>query len=538
MPATDTFPSSVKRLAPVRGPRFPSARLAQIVLTFAGTGLMVGLFAASVVTWTPLAVFALVLVCVSAAWISGGAATALIGALWPLPRLVEPPAGWVPARQSVVLMTLCGEDSASAAAYLASLHTGLSRARMGTNTRIVVLSDTGDAALIDQEEADLKPLIRKGTISYRRRLINHGRKPGNIADWVRRSSAGISHMLVLDADSRMSVSRIRAMIWQMEQHPKLGLLQAGIALLPGRSRFGRHQRLSARLLSPNFLRGFTAWTGSSGNYWGHNALIRLSAFRSAMDLPVLKGRAPFGGEILSHDFVEAAWIRRAGWAVEVEPGFSGSAEDAPQTLQAFSRRDRRWCQGNLQHIGVLGVPGLHPVSRVHLMLGIISYLAAPIWLSLLFLLTSGAVSLEGAAPLLPVAVLLLMPKLCSLPQRLANARTTHRRKLVRRAFVSELVASAVLAPIIMVRQTGAVIAVLLGQDCGWKRQSTRRIDGVHGVLGRVAWSIPVGVPEAAVSLVLCALAILTGTGLALWLMPVILPLLLAPLIVPFMDAPA
>lgn len=531
MSAINTYPVAAKALVPLPQPHFLGARLAQMVLTLAGTGLMVGLFAVSVVAWTPLAFLALALVCISAAWISGGAATALIGALLPVPRAVEPPSAWAPTRQTAILMTVCGEDSASVAAYLASLHAGLERTGMDESTQIAVLSDTSGAANIAQEEADLASLIGQGAISYRRRQINEGRKPGNIADWVRRSSAGISHMLVLDADSRMSLSRIRAMTWQMEQHPKLGLLQAGIALVPARSRFGRHQRLSARLLSPNFLRGFTAWTGSTGNYWGHNALIRLAAFQSALDLPVLKGRAPFGGEILSHDFIEAAWIRRAGWDVEVDPSFSGSAEDAPQTLQAFSRRDRRWCQGNLQHVRLLGAPGLHAVSRVHLLLGIISYLAAPIWLSLLFLLTSGAVSLTGAMPLLPVAVLLLMPKLCSLPQRLSKARTPHRRKLVCRAFVSELISSAVLAPIIMVRQTGAVIAVLLGQDCGWKRPSARRID-------RIVQAVPVGVPEAGLSLVLCVLATLTGTGLALWLTPVIVPLLLAPLIVRFMDAPA
>lgn len=526
MSVIDVFPAAARGLYPPPGPSFRRARLAHIALTFAGTGLTVGLFAISVVAWTPLAVLAIVLVLVSAAWISGGAATALIGAVWPMPQPVDPPDDWVPTQQTAILMTLCGEDSRSSAAYLASLRTALDRAKMGTTTRIVVLSDTSDTVHIDQEEADFGPLIQDGAIVYRRRQINHGRKTGNIADWVRRSSAGIKHMLVLDADSRMSVSRIRAMIWHMERHPKLGLLQAGIALVPGRSRFGRHQRLSARLLSPNFLRGFTAWTGSSGNYWGHNALIRLSAFRAAIDLPLLTGRAPFGGEILSHDFVEAAWIRRAGWAVEVEPDLLGSAEDAPQTLQAFARRDRRWCQGNLQHIRILGEPDLHPVSRAHLLLGIISYLAAPIWLGLLLLLTSGAVSLDGAMPLLAVAALLMAPKLCALPQRLSKARTSKRRKIVRRAFVAELASSAVLAPIIMVRQTGAVIAVLLGQDCGWKRQSSRRID------------VPRGVPEAAVSLVLCALAMTTGTGLALWLTPVILPLLLAPLVVRFMDAPA
>jgi membrane glycosyltransferase len=213
------------------------------------------------------------------------------------------------------------------------------------------------------------PLSDAGVLTYRRRCENIGRKPGNIADWLARWGDDHDYMLVLDADSRMSTDRIRRLIARMEARPRLGLLQAAIALTPGRTRFGRHQRMAAKLLGPTFVRGFAAWTGRSSNYWGHNAIIRVEAFRVAANLPILSGRPPFGGSVLSHDFVEAAWMRRAGWHVELDVAQGGSAEGAPQTLEEFHKRDRRWCQGNLQHMRLLAEPALHPISRWHMLSG-------------------------------------------------------------------------------------------------------------------------------------------------------------------------
>ncbi len=502
------------------------AVLAKIGLTLAGTLLVVWAFSASISTWTPAAALTLALITISAGWISGGAATAIIGLLAQSSRSAAPPKNWTPARKTAILVTLCGEDSAPLANHLANLHAALADAQMTQTMHIAVLSDTSGPQRIALEEATLAPLIQAGTISYRRRRTNTGRKPGNLAAWVRACGDAFDHMLVLDADSRMSAWRIRAMIWRMEQDPKLGLLQAGIALIPGRSRFGHHQRLSSRLLSPNFLRGFSAWTGPTGNYWGHNALIHVAAFREALDLPVLSGSAPFGGELLSHDFVEAAMIRRAGWDVHVEPSFKGSAEDAPQTLGEFSRRDRRWCQGNLQHVGVVGEQGLRAGSRAHLVFGIISYVAAPIWLALLVVLASGAVQPSGALPLIAVLVLLLVPKLCALADHFGKARTFARRAVIARAFIAELAFSALLAPLTMVRQTGAVLAVLMGRDCGWKSDKTPK------------FVLPKGLSEMAVGATLAVLAVVVGNGFSLWLVPVLLPLVLAPLVINFADAPA
>lgn len=499
---------------------------AQFVLMAFGALLMGALFAASITVWSPFAWLALFLVVVSAAWIGGGAATALIGTFAPKRVPLDVPAAWRPTQRTAIVLTICGEDPLPVAEFLHGLSASLNAAEMTASTPIVVLSDTQNVASIAAEEHALALLIETGAISYRRRLEPTGRKPGNIAAWVRAQGHAFDHLLVLDADSRMSVPRLRAMIWQMEHRPNLGLLQAGIALVPGRTRFGRHQRLASRLLSPTFLRGFVAWTGQNGNYWGHNALIRMTAFRAALDLPVLPGKAPFGGPLLSHDFVEAAMLRRAGWDVEVEPELAGSAEDAPQTLQAFAKRDRRWCQGNLQHVGVVHAPGLHPLSRVHLGLGMVSYIASPIWLALLALLASGAVQTQGFWPLLPMVLMLLTPKLCALWAWLKSAETPLRRSIILRAFSAELVLSAILAPLVMVRQSVAVFAVLAGQDCGWK------VAHKPNRFAKLGWV------EAATGVSLGALAILSGGASVLWMAPVVLPLVFAPFIVRLMDAPA
>jgi membrane glycosyltransferase len=296
--------------------------------------------------------------------------------------------------------------------------------------------------------------------------------------------------------------------------------------VPGQSRFGRHQRLSARLLSPNFGRGMAAWSGESGNYWGHNAIMRVAAFRAAADLPILPGPAPLGGAPLSHDFVEAAWIRRAGWTVELDPETAGSAEDGPQTLAEFHKRDRRWCQGNLQHLRLIAEPGLYPLSRLHFASGIMGYLAAPIWLVLIGMIASGAVTVAGALPFALIAGVLILPKLCAMSGWMTRARTSARRRLVLRAGLAELALSTVIAPLVMVRQTGSVLSVLMGRDCGWKSSRASR-------------PLPRGVPEAGAGAALVALVALTGPAASLvWLMPVALPLLAAPVLVPMLDAGA
>ena len=502
----------------------PAPLLTFALLTLGMSGAIVLSFAGSLAEWTPVTYLALGMVGLTALWISGGAATAILGTLVEDRADPSPPDTWVPANRTAILVTLCGETPDPLARSLTKLHRHLTEIGLDAVTEIHVLSDTSNRSAADREAAIFAPLQAAGTLSYRRRDANIGRKPGNIADWLHDHGDAFAYMMVLDADSRMSADRIRDLVWKIEQRPGLGLLQAGIGLVPGRSRFGRFQRVSSRLLSRNFGRGFAAWTGSCGNYWGHNAIMRVAAFRAAASLPKLAGSAPFGGDILSHDFIEAAWIRRAGWSVMLDPDSTGSAEDAPQTLAEFHRRDRRWCQGNLQHMRLLFEPGLAPLSRLHLVSGLLSYLVAPIWLGLIALTAGGAIRLDSALPLALVLLVLLLPKLCALIAW--PAATPMRRTVVTRATLGELVVSSLIAPIVMARQTGAVISVLAGNDCGWK--SGRR----H------ATTLPAGVAEMTLGLALAALALSSSGATLIWLTPVVAPLLAAPILYRTLDARA
>jgi membrane glycosyltransferase len=507
--------------APRRGTGWLRAYLA---LTLLGAAGLVGAVATGLQAWTPAAWVALVLVAMAGVWIAGGAVTALLGMLQAEPEQPAIPGDWRPTRRTAILVLLCGEPAGPLASALATLHRRTRAAGLSDSTAIFVLSDTSDPCRVDAEESALAGLVAAGAINYRRRAANTRHKPGNIADWLATHGDGFGYMLVLDTDSRMTAERIRALIYRMEREPQLGLLQAGMSMVPGRSRFGRHQRLSGRLLFPNFGRGLAAWSGDAGNYWGHNAIMRVAAFRCAAALPVLSGPAPFGGPPLSHDFVEAAWIRREGWNVAFDPDPKGSAEDGPQTLADFYRRDRRWCQGNLQHLRLIAEPGLDPVSRLHLASGIAGYLVAPVWLLILVLFASGSVAIRGWLPLLAIAAVLILPKLCALAHWLILARTAARRRLVLRASVGELLLSTLIAPLVMLRQSAAVLSVLLGRDCGWKAERSKRFE------------LPPWVPEVTVGAGLLLLAAATGPAAsAAWLLPVSLPLLFAPLLQRWLD---
>lgn len=506
-------------------PSLPARKARALFVTLTlGMTLLVGLgVIVHVASWSAWSVLAVALVLPSLLWISGGAATALTGMLCPPPAAADPPVAWSPAGRTAILMLLCREDPRRVADTLTELLRQTGTEGLGPSTRLIVLSDTFGAKAVAAEEAALAPLIAAGLVDYRRRPDNTGRKPGNIAEWFDRAGQHFAYMLVLDADSRMSGARIRRMIWRMEQQPDLGLLQAGMALLPARSRFGQFQRTASRLLGPHFGAGLAAWTGATGNYWGHNALIRTAAFEDAAHLPALTGTAPFGGDILSHDIIEAAVIRRSGWSVVFDPAAAGSAEDGPQDLAAYHRRNRRWCQGNLQHIRLITAPGLHPLSRLHIASGIFSFLAAPVWLVLVLLMGSGLVVLEGAVPLLLIVAVLLVPKLVGL-QRLLKARRTPRRASVAlRAFSGELLLSTLLAPLVMLHHSAAVLSVMMGRDCGWKRP-----DGPRR-------SLPHGLAEAMTGLLLIALVFHLNPPATIWLLPVAAPMIAAPLLIRWLN---
>jgi membrane glycosyltransferase len=247
-----------------------------------------------------------------------------------------------------------------------------------------ILSDSTDSNKWIEEERRWYDLIGEldalGRIYYRRRLDNEGRKCGNVRDFLNAWGRHYRYFMVCDADSVMRGETLVDLVKLMEIHPTVGLIQTVPALVNAESLFGRIQQFANRLYAPLFIAGLNYWALDLGNYWGHNAIIRTEPFMQFCDLPQLPGQKPFGGQILSHDFVEAALLLRENWEVWFAYDLEGSYEEAPQAIIENAQRDRRWCQGNLQHGLVLFAKGLRGVSRVHLTLGILGYLAGPLWL--------------------------------------------------------------------------------------------------------------------------------------------------------------
>jgi membrane glycosyltransferase len=313
----------------------------------------------------------------------------------------------------------------------------------GSDIDIFVLSDTREGAISAVEEHEFARIEawsrREGRgmprIRYRRRTENTGRKAGNIAEFCRTYGHEYDFMIVLDADSLMTGAAMRRLARLMEENPRTGLIQT-VSYAAGRDTlFARIQQFAVRLYAPLSLRCLETWQGPDGSYWGHNAILRIEAFASNAELPVLSGRPPLGGEILCHDIVEGALLRRAGWEVRLLPEMGGTWEEMPTNLIDLLGRERRWCQGNLQHSRVLPMKGLLGASRWHLGVGILGYCVYPLWIAFLSLGTwqaarSGELGLIGygidggnaaAAALagLVIAVMAL-PKLLSLGYVLAS----------------------------------------------------------------------------------------------------------------------
>ncbi|MFC0408718.1 glucans biosynthesis glucosyltransferase MdoH [Roseomonas elaeocarpi] len=466
-----------------------------------------------------------------------------ISAADPLPEL---------SARTALLMPVYNEAPERVMAALEAIHESLREHGAGGHFDIFILSDTTDADRWIAEEAAFLALRERtgdhAQIFYRRRPKNTERKSGNIAEWVMRWGAAYPQMLILDADSVMQGDTLIRLAAAMERHDDVGLIQTLPVIVNGHSLFARMQQFAGRVYGPLIAAGIAWWHGAEGNYWGHNAIIRTRAFAEQAGLPHLPGRKPFGGHILSHDFVEAALMRRGGWAIHMVPGLRGSYEESPPSLTDLSIRDRRWAQGNLQHAAVLPTRGLHWISRLHLFTGIGSYITAPLWL--LFLVVGLLTSLQarfvrpeyfGNGPSLfpnwpvvdPVRAmwvfigtmsLLLAPKLLAwiaLLFRPADRRGCGGAFRTLLSMVIETVIAGLLAPVTMITQSVDVISILVGRDSGWNAQ--QREDGslpFREVL-RLYWR------HTAFGLAFGLVAWLVSPGLALWMLPVILGLALA-----------
>jgi membrane glycosyltransferase len=448
-----------------------------------------------------------------------------------LPRWLARPR--MPTKRSAILVPIYNEETGPLFDRLNRMTASIEAAGLEAMFDLFILSDSNASAETNERRgfADIRRRFRMA-IYYRRRPANTARKPGNIAEWVRRFGGAYEHMVVLDADSLMSGTALARLATTMEADPRIGLLQTIPSLHDARTAFARWQQFAAAAYGPVASAGLQWWSGSEATFWGHNAIIRTRAFAGSCGLPKLSGKEPFGGQIMSHDMVEAALLRRRGWAVHMISLPEGSYEEFPPTLPDYAVRDRRWCQGNLQHLRLLGAAGFHWVNRLQLLMGASAYLTSPLWLVLLFsgIMEPFRASLLhwGLVPsgwlLLLTMILLLGPKVLALAWLSVDdglRGSLGGTRSVIGSVALEIPVSILVAPVIMLTQTMAIIDIVRGRPSGWSAQC-RQADGIAFAQAwpRYRWHVAVGA--------LFWIAILAGIDGALWTLPVALGLVLAP----------
>ncbi len=395
------------------------------------------------------------------------------------------------AGRTVILFPICDEDTARAFSGLEATYRSLAgTGRLGAFD-VYVLSDSRDLGAWVREERAWAALCKNvnglGRVYYRRRSTPTGGKAENIAEFCRRWGRLYRYMIVLDADSVMAGSTIVRLVDLMEAHPGVGIIQTVPVPVNRSSLFARIRQFASRLYGPLSAAGLAYWQLGDGVYWGHNAIVRVEPFMASCGLPRLPGPPPLGGQIMSHDFVEAAFMRRAGWTTWLAHDLDGSYEELPPTLPDYLARDKRWCRGNLQHGRLLWQPGLSFGHRLHLLLGICSYVAAPLWMLFLvaeMLVAAAAGAGHGVSAAVPrtlhsawaipllatTAAMLLVPKVVALVPVLRDAEQAQRfggRLRCIASAVLELVFSALIAPVVMVAHTWFVISILTGARVRW-----------------------------------------------------------------------
>lgn len=514
----------------------------------------------SFVQITPFQIVFLVLSTLAFGWIALGSLSAAIG-LMPLfagdsPDTLKLPQATEPLHQrTALLFPVYHEDAARIAGTVEAMALDLASIGRAEHFDLFILSDSRspEAGLREEETfaalaEQLQPVM---PVYYRRRLQNTAKKAGNIADWVQRFGGAYDSFVVLDADSVMSGQTLVRLALGMQSRPRAGLIQTVPRLVGGCTIFQRMQQFAAGVYGPAVAAGLAAWHGPQGNYWGHNAIIRTAAFAGAAGLPELSGRPPFGGHVQSHDFVEAALLQRAGWEVHMAPSLEGSYEGAPPALPELVVRDRRWAQGNLQHLAIVGRRGLTTMARAHLAMGASAYLVSAIWAG--SLAVGMVLALQGthviptyfldSKTLFPIwptidpgaafrlflatMVVVLMPKGIGLILELRRAAAAGQRRAAPRLIAGvtvETLLSMLFAPILMLTQTTAVAQIFAGLDSGWKAQ--RRDEAGMPLSAAVRfhyWHMLVG-------LALAVLSYLVSLSLMAWMAPVILGLSLSVLL--------
>ncbi|RDD62939.1 glucans biosynthesis glucosyltransferase MdoH [Ferruginivarius sediminum] len=431
-------------------------------------------------------------------WNSAIGTGILLFARDPLRSVAPFAANAVPWRQGrvAIVMPIYNEDVERVFRHLRGAVASLDAAGLSEDCEVFLLSDSTDPAIRAAEEARFADWRhadgQPARLHYRHRPDNTGFKAGNLWDFVETWGDDFEYMVVLDADSAMTGEAIDRLVRVMDGNPRLGILQSLAVGLPADSAFARVFQFGMRHGMLTHTVGAAWWQGDSGPYWGHNAAVRLRPFREACKLPVLPGKPPLGGHVLSHDQVEAALMRAHGYEVRVLPVEGGSFEEMPPTVPDFVQRDLRWCQGNMQYLQLIGRRGFRLLGRVQLSLAILMYLGAPFWLLFMLLglgqaMTGGpfggtlveAGALDAPVAATGIALLVAMLGMTFAPKLLGYLHALfdgERRRgyggglRVLSGAVTEIVFSAVFAPAMMVAQSVFVCGLAFGRTVRWEAQ--------------------------------------------------------------------
>lgn len=499
--------------------------------------------------WTVVDAVLMVAFAIGSPWTVLGFWNAVIG-LWLLHGVKDPVARVAPfaaAGRSVapldidtaVLMTLRNEDPTRAIARLRIVKDSIDATGHGGRFSYFVLSDTDHADITATEEAAVAAWqavvseADRGRITYRRRQENTGFKAGNLRDFCARWGQQFELMVPLDADSVMTGAAVVEMVRMAEAHPRLGIIQSLVVGLPATSAFARIFQFGMRHGMRSYTMGQAWWTGDCGPFWGHNAVVRIRPFMDQCELPMLPGKPPLGGPVLSHDQVEAALMRRAGYEVRVLPYEFGSYEENPPTLLDYLVRDTRWCQGNMQYIKLLDLPGLYSMSRFQLTWAVAMFIGLPAWTLMIALLPAAAWQARdvadfpaGLAASLYVGffAMYLMPKLAGLVDvvltRGGVARYGGGMRFALSAII-EIAFSFLQGASSTIRTTIFMIGLLFGKRVVWSGQA-RDAYGLRWTAALTAlW------PQTLFGIVVCGALLLVSPTVLWWSLPLTAGYLLA-----------
>ena len=440
---------------------------------------------------------------------------------------VETPASQLPA--TALLIPIYNEDVSRVYEGLRAMYLALAGAGALNRFDFFILSDSTDPNKWIEEEVGWIDLCKQlkgfGRIFYRKRHIPLNRKSGNISDFCRRWGKRYRYMVVLDADSLMESQTLVRMVQIMEANPKTGILQTAPQPIQAQTPLARMLQFAGHCYGPIFQAGLNYWQAGNGNFWGHNAIIRTAPFIEHCALPAMPGSKH--SRFMSHDYVEAALMRKANYQVWLAYTLGGSFENVPPTMIDCAKRDRRWCRGNFQHSWLLMAQGLLPINRLHLSLGILSYLCSPLWLAFLILgmiqfrretlLTQHSFDadigisayLDIGGGKLSLILFLVTLAMLTLPKALATLLVIFDSKKRKAfggslrtliSFVTEHLFSALMAPVLMLFTSLSVIVVLLGREITWGSQR-RDAGGMDwgGILRAHAWHTALGLIGAEIS---------------------------------------